>query len=140
MILNEPCESVKMNPVVKKLLNNLKCPVCKSQIDITSQYNNYGCAIGIDHYRLKLEVDDPVVRIISETVKVYHGQHKYIIIKQYQNGDIQTKISVSKIDLEGRDIFSFKDKELIINKDYFDFTNFKLDKVINRIKTIFVFQ
>jgi hypothetical protein len=50
------------------------------------------------------------------------------------------EIKVSETDLEGRVIFSFKEKIFKSDIDAFDFSNFNIEKAINRIKTLFLFQ
>ena len=128
---------------VKKLLNSLKCPICHAQIDTISGKGygyNYCCAANSDHYVLCIDLGSLVTRITREKVHVYDKNHKYSIIKAYHDGTIRTSISVYETDLEGRVIFSFKDKVLMMDKDLFDFANFKPDKAVHRIKTIFVFQ
>ena len=126
----------------KKLLNSLKCPICKSPIDIASgEYGyNYGCAYNIDHYKINLILWEPIIRIEKERVNLYDKQRLYSIIKYHVSSNTTTVVVVYETDLENRIIFSFKEKRIQIDKDLFDFTNFNKDKVINRIRTIFVFQ
>jgi len=132
-----------MDPVAKKLLNSLRCPICQSPIDTASGYfinYNYGCASNIDHYAIHLILWDPIIKIDRERVNFYDENRKYSIIKSYIDSDVVTEMEVYETDLEHRTIFSFKEKKLVMNMDLFDFTNFNKDKAINRIRTIFVFQ
>jgi hypothetical protein len=128
-----------VDPVTKKLLNGLNCPICKAPIDIcTIKFKgyNYGCAVNNDHYTILVDM----CFLVVETVRVYDAKHQYIISNHYTGTKIKTTISVNETDPEGRVIFSFKEKVLALDKAYFDFRNFNAAKAVNRIKTIFVFQ
>jgi hypothetical protein len=133
-----------MDPVAKKILNNLSCPLCKAPIDLLANRNigyNYGCAANDDHYVLHLITWDVPIRIDQECVNFYDSTHMYKIVKQHSiDGTTVTFISVYDTDLEGRVIFSFKEKKILMNQNAFDFTNFDENKALNRIKTIFLFQ
>jgi hypothetical protein len=132
-----------MDPVAKKMLNSLSCPICKSPIDMAGYYvnnYNYGCATDIDHYAIHLILWEPIIRISGERVNLYDKNRKYSLIKSFDNGNVVTTIEIYETDLENRVIFSFKDKRIMMNKDLFDFRNFNAEKALNRIKTIFVFQ
>jgi len=132
-----------MDPAAKKILNSLRCPICDAQIDTTSYYvrdYNYGCATDVDHYVIYMILWEPVIRIASERVSIYDKNKKYSLIKSYDNGKTTTIIEIYETDLENRVIFSFKEKKLVMDKDLFDFANFNVDKALNRIKTVLVFQ
>ena len=135
---------IYMDPVVKKILNSLSCPLCKAPIDLLSNKNigyNYGCAANNAHYTLYLIEVDSVIKINQECVSFYDKSHMYKIVKQHSiDGTTITFISVYNTDLEGRVIFSLKEKKILMNQDAFDFTNFDESKAINRIKTLFLFQ
>lgn len=128
-----------MDRTAKQLLNSLRCPICKAQIDMAIMIRgyNYCCANDVDHYTLNLDFGE----IKKERVNIYDKKHKYSIIKIYDNsGKIETIINIFETDLENRVIFSFKEKKISFDNDIFDFKNFKVDRALNRIKTIFVFQ
>ena len=132
-----------MDPVAKKLLNSLSCPICKSPIDMAAYHvrgYNYGCATDIDHYAIHLILWEPIIKIDRERVNIYDNKRKYSIIRAYFNSRIITELEIYETDLENRVIFNFKEKKLVMDKDLFDFSNFNKDKAINRIRTIFVFQ
>jgi len=132
-----------MDPIAKKILNSLSCPICDSPIDMAGHHIqgfNYGCATDLDHYAIHLILWEPVVRITDERVNLYEKNRKYSIIKHYDGSNVITKIEIYETDLENRVIFSFKDKNVIMNRDLFDFRNFDVSKALNRIKTVLIFQ
>jgi len=129
-----------MDRETKKLLNSLKCPICSAQIDsITNKRYGYlySCVANKDHYVLSIDDNTSICR---EKVHIYDNNHKYAIVKSFTKGVPQTEISVYETDLEHRVIFSFKKKQIFMDKELFDFTNFNVDKALKRIKTVFVFQ
>lgn len=133
-----------LSPEIKTFLNNLKCPICKAQIDFidvksASYACNLGCAHNNDHYMLKLEdfFDLPIVT--HEILHIYDQKSKYKIIKLYSGPQIETVIKVYNIDPEGREVFSFKEKKLEFKFDAFDFSKFNREKALNRIKNLFLF-
>jgi hypothetical protein len=126
-----------VDPITKKILNNLKCPICGAPIDIYHS-DEFSCAINNDHYIVWLSWIDH--KINRETVNIYDRNHKYKIEKQYIDNKTTTSISIYETDLENRVFFSFKQKKLVIDQSLFDFANFNSDKALNRIKMIFTFQ
>ena len=128
-----------MDPVIKNMLNSLSCPICHAQIDTLTgrlyRGYNYCCATNPDHYMI---LADTYILIV-ETVHVYDEKHKYTISNHYTGNKIRTVINVHGTDAEGRVIFSFKEKKLALDKAYFDFRKFNVDKAVDRIKTIFTF-
>jgi len=126
-----------MTPEIKKILNGLKCPICKSPIDITYDFGyNYGCALNNDHYRLTIQT----YVITKEIVNLYEKKRKYSIVKLHFDKNTRTEIEIYETDLENRVIFSFENKTYISYRDLFDFTAFDADKAISRIKTFLLFQ
>lgn len=127
-----------MDALTKKLLNNLKCPVCKAPIDILKYTKpwNFGCAYEFDHYRLRLNDG----YISAEQTSIYDISHKYVILKEYKDFQIKTTIHIYNADPEGRVGFSFVDKKVTTDIDLFDFKNFDSKKALNRIKTYLLFQ
>lgn len=133
---------------LKKLLNSLKCPLCKMSIDIIDsrllgyREYNYGCASNLDHYTVSIMRNDlNIYFLFKEMVNVYDKNHKYQLTKKYDqiSSNIRTEILVLKIDQEKRVQFSFKNNSLILDKELFDFSKLNVDKVIERIKTILTF-
>ena len=137
-----------MDPLVKIILNSLKCPICQSQIDLLDwkdkrqgKHYNFGCVNNWEHYRLFLVHWEPVLRVEYETVVVYEGRHKYEVSQSENN---VTDIFIYNVDPEGR-VIEQKDKpgpssKFSYNKKLFDFSNTNREKVVNRVKTILVFQ
>ena len=135
-----------MDPIVKQTLNALRCPICKGQVDLLDWKQkrvpldyNYCCANDWEHYRLLFVHWEPVLIIKHETVVVYEGRHKYQIT-QFQNKG--TEIFIFDVDLENRVIEDpqKKNPNFSYDKHLFDFSKSNRDKIVNRIKTILVFQ
>jgi len=131
-----------MNKNLKQLLNSLKCPICQCQIDTLLNANNpiyrgfqYCCVANHKHYAIKV-YENYSAHIVEEIVHLYDQSHEYCILKTKFN----TEIAISDLDLEGRVRFSFVIKKFRTELDLFDFQNFNVDKAINRIKTVLVFQ
>jgi len=90
----------------------------------------------------------PTVRIEKETVSIYEGRHKYVIMQHnYPNLYPVTSINVYDVDAENRVIdkkINQVPKDLqpafSFDKKLFEFSKTTRDKILNRIKTILVFQ
>jgi hypothetical protein len=95
---------------------------------------NFCCVNNWEHYCLYLVHWEPIIRIEYEKIIVYEGRYKYEIIRD----DNCTKIFSSNVDIENNVLNNAKlyssDKKL------FDFSNTNKEKLLNRIKTILVFQ
>ena len=108
-----------MDPITKKILNSLCCPLCKAPIDLLVNRNlgyNYGCAFDFDHYAVNLIGLEFPIRIDQECVNFYDTCHMYKIVKKHSiDSPTLTFISVYDTDLEGRVIFSFKEKKILMN-------------------------
>jgi len=135
-----------MDPIAKQILNSLRCPICKSQIDLLDWKNptgspkyNFSCAADWQHYRLFFQHWDYPYRIEYETVWLFEGRFLYSVT-QKDGGD--TEITLLDIDPENRILDGQKDKKpsFTYNKHLFDFTNTNRDKLLNRLHTILVFQ
>ena len=131
-----------MDSIVKQTLNKLKCPICKSQIDLMDwsiKYSikkyNFCCVDNWEHYCLYLVHWEPIIRIDYEKVIVYEGRYKYEIMRS----DICTDIFTSRVDIE-HNILQDSPKLYSNAKRLFDFSNTNKEKLLNRIKTILVFQ
>jgi len=118
-------------------LNKLRCPICKAQIDMLERAG-HGCAANSDHYQVSISPHD--IAVTWEKVNFYTKKFKYSIIKTYEQANIHTEIFIREVDLEGRVIFTFDIKSYKTDINLFDFTNFNVEKAINRINTILVFQ
>jgi hypothetical protein len=151
-----------MDPIVKAILNSLKCPQCGAGIDIktygpkTKGKFNYACATDNLHYAVQLATDNgldyphnmpihPI--IIQEMVVLYDGKHRYDI--NQWNASIlgtvdSTTIDMFDIDPEQRIIEDRKGRKKKSSFDYpkklFDFSRVTKEKILSRIKTILVFQ
>lgn len=138
-----------MNSLIKKTLNLLKCPVCKSQIDLLGWKDksdgrkyNFCCASNWEHYRLLFVHWEVMPYIDYETVVVYNDHHMYHVTQYFDNGNNKTEIFIYEVDAENR-IIDSKDKKtlkLSYDKKLFDFSQTNKEKIINRIKTILVFS
>ena len=124
-----------MDAISKRILDALKCPVCGGQIDgVKIIY----CAADEEHYYANIDIDAlPIFIVLKEIVKVYSGKHQYEIIQEANS----TAIYIWNIDKERRRISNKPNppNPLIFNSKLFDLSKFN-NKLINRIKTILVFQ
>lgn len=129
----------------KYILNNLKCPLCESQIDLydfmgrnsKSQSYNFCCASNYYDYQMWFPHWDDPPRINFDLVEVYEGRHKFKIAQSYLIN--QTIIEMWKVDIE-HNIKSNMSKNFTYQQILFDYSNTNRDKIINRIKTILTFQ
>lgn len=134
-----------MDPVAKAILNSLKCPICQSRVDLLDWKDrsdgrkyNFCCSSSWEHYRCFFIHWEPVYRIEYETVVVYNGKHQYRIT---QSEDNKTEILTNEVDAENRVV----DKrggpgKILFNLHLFDFSKTNREKLMNRLKTILVFQ
>jgi len=141
-----------MDKAAKLILNSLRCPVCKSQIDMLgwqavmkkSRQFNYCCVAEPEHYGFWFITWDPPLRIESEVVVVYDEHLQYEIkqqhFDQYGTPSLKTSIYIREVDPEHRVIENIESKVFTYEKCLFDFPNSSGEKIINRIKTILVFQ
>jgi len=130
-----------LNQADKTILNSLKCPLCKCPIDINPVKNyNYGCALDPTHYRVMF--DYTLSKIKYQTFSFCVGDNKYIItINDFgQPIGFKTEIFFKKLDGNGFEIDSNKEKRIILEGNLFDFTNFIEEKFLNRIHTILAFN
>jgi hypothetical protein len=144
-----------MDKAAKLILNSLRCPICKSQIDMLGHAQlshkkqrpyNYCCASNAEHYGLWFIHWEQPIRIESETAIVYDGCYQYEIKQQHSGPGLlapkpdYTEITVRKVDAENRIIDNIKPKVFDYYKRLFDFANTTRDKIVLRIRTILVFQ
>lgn len=139
-----------MDPLAKKILNSLKCPICGGQIDLLSynkptsrKGNNFGCVVDQMHYALFFVHWEDPVRIEKEVVWLYEGTYLYEVVQEHYflgRPIPGTDIYMKPVDPEHRVLDNVKPKYLHFNKILFDFTKTNREKLLNRIKTILVFQ
>lgn len=141
-----------MDFVAKKILNALKCPVCQSQIDIlnwvvpkigSKKGHNFGCVSDHFHYSIFFMHWELPIRIEKETVIIYEGKYQYEIAQDYFLSGISfphTHIYIRVVDAEKRILDNHPIKEIGFNKILFDFSKTNREKLVNRVKTILVFQ
>jgi hypothetical protein len=96
------------------------------------------------HYRIWYEHWEGPHRLEKENVIVYEGRHCYEIEQRY-NLKLPvpfetTELRIYEVDAENRIIDTKKVGLFTYNKKLFDFSQTNREKIINRVKTILVFQ
>lgn len=140
-----------MDPAVKAFLNSLRCPICKHQIDIMGgkdkRGNNYSCVSVPSHFSFLYITWDGPLRLEREDVHVYSGKYLYEIRQYHWTGGAiilkkkeETIIYIKEVDKEFRIIEKDKVQRFQYDKLLFDFQKTDESKIINRVKTILVFQ
>ena len=140
-----------MDKVAKLMLNSLRCPVCGGQIDLISytkldrkpKDQNFSCVYDPEHYGVFLVHWEQPPRIEIEQATVYEGKHKFHVKQYYYFNGVQnqfTNIVIREVDPEHRVVDKVMPKEFHYDKHLFDFKKTTRDKLVNRIKTILVFQ
>jgi hypothetical protein len=132
-----------MNPDAKKILNSLRCPICGGQLDLlsytvpqrTKEYNFF-CVKDFRHYGIFLVHWDLAAIVTQEGVTIFEGSHQFDIVQKSGH----TKITIRDIDPEERILDNVKPKVFKYEKELFDFSKTNRDKILNRIKTILMFQ
>ena len=132
-----------MDKVAKQFLNSLRCPICSAQIDMIAvraiDFSNFACVKDQYHYNFYYQYLRAPYVIIQETVRLYDKDRLYEVF-QSCDGSLSTEITVKYIDKEFRVI----DKKKVLNfrydKKLFDFSKSNKDSILNRVKTILVFQ
>lgn len=149
-----------MDKAAKTFLNTIKCPICKSPVDLVDwkvrsdiRKYNFCCSSNWEHYRLFFVHWEAIYYVEYENVVVYEGKHKYDI-SQFYNGlgtsmtsmiqvpNQRTEIYLLDVDPENRVIDNTEKKapKFSYNQKLFDFSQTNREKIINRVKTILVFQ
>ena len=128
----------------KFILNSLKCPLCKGQIDLLSHETigrsskyNFGCAINNRHYVLFFNHWGDPIEITLEKVTLFNNLKCYEIIEHIKPSTI---IKISKTDLEDRILDNVEPKYIIYPYNIFDFQNTDKDKIINRLTMMLLYQ
>jgi len=101
---------------------------------------NYCCANNWEHYRILFVHWVVAPKIEYETVVVYEGRYEYLIHQYDNNGNNNIEIFVYEVDAENRIIDTKKPSKFSFNKKLFDFSRTNREKIVNRVKTILVFQ
>lgn len=139
-----------MDKVLKAFLNTLKCPICGGLIDIFDGSNfgihrrmNYACAQDHTHYALSI-TNDPYPFIGEEYVDVLDGKHKYHI-QQYHYFHLgqrtsNTRIIIFDLDGDNNPLPNPRKEDFYFKKSIFDFSKTNKYKLLNKVKTILVFQ
>jgi len=139
-----------MDKLAKQVINRMRCPLCRGQLDLLDwreverkdkDYNFY-CVFDSEHYALWFLhwVQPPILE--TERVILYEGSYQYTIsqVHHYQAPQTLTTIKLSKVDPENRVIEGLQPKFFTYDKHLFDFQKTNREKIVNRIKTILVFQ
>lgn len=124
---------------IVRFLNSLRCPLCKGQIEGSPDaFGAKYCVTDRGHYLCCLIYQDNY-KIDFEDLSFYDNSNKYNITKKYFPKVITT-ITIEQVDQEHRLITGSKVKRVVLESNIFDFSKFNIEKSINKIKTILVFQ
>lgn len=139
-----------MDKAAKLFLNSLKCPVCGGQIDlfewakpVSKKGNNFGCVADPSHYGIFFVHWEQPFRLEQEIATVNVNGYQYEVIQHYWMGGLKVEITtiyIHPIDPEQRRIDGSKSKCVTFQKHLFNFSQTNKHKLINKIKTILVFQ
>ena len=134
-----------MDPLAKLMLDSLKCPLCQGRIDMLGGGTplkgtfNYCCVNNWEHYHLWFPHWIPASTIEYEETIIYDKTHKYVV--NQQNDVDTTTLIVYEVDAEGNIIGDSYPKDVLpYSKKLFDFSKTTREKMLNRVKTILVFQ
>lgn len=120
-------KTIKQIDPFKNYLNSLRCPVCGSQIEGISE--PFFCVANNEHYRLYLQESLPYTPS-HEIVVIYDDNSRRYAISQDVDS---TKIVVSYENSPTKEPITFSFR-------VFDFLNTTKEKILNKLKTIMVFQ
>ena len=132
-----------MDQALKCLLNNLKCPICKLQIDTGGPLGyDYVCSNNSSHY--VFFVNPNTYTIAAERVSFFDNGSRFTI-SQNHYWHLPAPIHISEIEIrkvneENQLDERVKPKIFVYDKRLFDFSQTNYEKILNRIKTILVFQ
>jgi|SRR5208282_1449590 len=131
-----------MDPILKKIVNTLKCPICGSQIEglegaFYCVYNREDYCVYISHY-------DDIIRVERESIMIFEGTRLYHVLQVYEEDKNNwTEFYIFPIDAEKRLIEGKADENYLIGtyeQSLFDFQDTNREKILDRLKTILVFQ
>lgn len=129
-----------MDKQLKQLLNSLRCPVCKAQIDIAgrgiSRAYNYCCSSRPQEYMLWIRERSPTPTIVYDKIVVYDSSNKYIADQHYD--DKTTVFDVWNVDVEGN-LTDYSSKTVKLDYILFDYQKTDREGIIRRLKTVMVF-
>ena len=103
---------------------------------------NYACAANYQHYGIWLDTEE-LPPFITEEYALAETESKFYLIVQYHNRFLsrhQTVIITGDVDGDGNIIDNKVKKQFTFNKALFDFKSVGKEKLINKVKTILVFQ
>lgn len=125
-----------MDPLLKYIVNAMKCPLCGGQIEGSSHW--FYCVLNADHYTVCIPGEEPPWLIISEKVMLNDNARQYEIIQEPNS----TAIYIWEIDAEGRRVIEKKTPPtpFVYQKKLFNFSQTNREKIVNKVKTILVFQ
>jgi hypothetical protein len=140
-----------MDKAAKLILNSLKCPVCGGQIDLLDwtkleqkpKDQNFSCVYDPEHFGIYLVHWEQPIRLEFERATVYEGSHQYQVTQNHWLAGFRTQrtvVLIREVDPEHRIIDTVKAKQFVYNKLLFDFNKTNREKLVNRVKTILVFQ
>lgn len=123
-----------MDRTIKSIINALECPICKSQIDGIELHKLY-CASDPKHYQLSMYANPTII----ESDKIQFSDNDFVtfykIIRKYNE---EGKLSSCIIYMEKPGVAH--KKTITIDFDPLNINPFSIDKVIKRVKNIFIFQ
>lgn len=139
-----------MDKATKDFLNRLRCPICAGQIDMFDGKNskpftrvNYACAANSRHYGIIL-INDFGPSIREEYVYLYDGPHMYQVQQIHYGPPLGSTTDIFMYDVNGDnnviETAKLKNMKLSFRKALFNFNTTNREKLLNRIKTILVFQ
>lgn len=124
-----------MNKIIKNILNRLKCPICKSQIDISAIYSQYyECLSNKFHYTLHIPIE--FHQVDSWEIVRFEFDNQLHTIINYFNIENIDEIKSCSINIYSE----LSTNSIVLDHKMFDLNNFTIEKAAARIKTIFVFQ
>jgi len=126
-----------MDPVLKALLNSMKCPVCGGQIDGVTKFH---CAFSKQHYSVVIDNDNFPIRITHEYVRVNDGHKQYYIIQSENRTEINILQLNGDYEVIPPDKTQPAPKPFVYDKRLFVFSKTNREKLINKVKTILVFS
>jgi hypothetical protein len=127
-----------LDQALKCLLNNMRCPLCRGQIDVASTVymtrvanaTAYCCATSSDHYQIY--VADNAYTIDAEMVSFIDGDDRFMIHQNHWRHLIVplhfTKVKIYKVDAEGHYVDETTCKVFDYNKQLFDFAKTNREK------------
>lgn len=135
-----------LNQEAKTILNNLRCPICKSKVDLLSYGyrmllradHNFGCSNNYDHYTISYIHWESPPNIEEERVVFYSKDKIFQITKMYPSN--KAEVIISGLDVDYKIYTGIYGEKLEFGIDYFDFINFDQLRVIDLIDIYRVFE